>query len=159
VSITFQEEPFAQAYGDAAPSLEKHYEEIAEDKETIGKVDPDLAVYEALEANGRLRVLTARDGGKLVGYYVAILAPSLHYKSILCATEDMYYLDPDYRKGTAGIRLFVEAEKMIRAAKVVLTIAKTKVAHDHGILFQRLGYRPFERVYMKVLEGVGPCAI
>jgi hypothetical protein len=152
MSITFQQEPFEQAYGDAAPALETHYDEIAEDKNVIGRIDPDLTVYRSLEKAGKLRILTARDGEKLVGYYVAFLTRNLHY-NILCATEDMYYLAPEYRQGTLGIKLFIEAEKMIREAKAVITVAKTKVSHNHGIIFERLGYRPFEHVYMKVLNG------
>jgi GNAT superfamily N-acetyltransferase len=151
MSITFQQEPFATAYRDAEPELHRHYDEIAEDKEIIGPIDPDLETYEALDKKDRLRVLTARDNGKLVGYYVAIIGQNMHYKKIRCAIEDMYYLAPEYRKGSLGIRLFVEAEKMVRASQAVITLAKTKVAHDHGIIFKRLGYRPFESVYMKVL--------
>jgi|SRR5579872_224079 len=152
MSLVFQEEPFRQAYRDAEPELLRHYDEIAENKDIIGRIDPDLATYDALNEKGRLRVLTARDGGRLVGYYISVIARNLHY-NIITATEDMYYLSPEYRRGTAGIRLFVEAEKMVRQAGAIITVAKTKVRHDHGPIFERLGYRPFESVYMKVLRG------
>ena len=153
MTVTFQQEPFEKAYRDASEAMVKHYSEIAEEKDTIGPLDPDLAYYRAAEEKGALRILTARDGRKLVGYYVAVVANNKHYQSVLCAVEDMYYLDPEYRAGMVGLRLFLEAEKMMREAKVVISIAKTKVAHDNGRLFEVLKYRPFERVYLKVLEA------
>lgn len=150
--ITFHQEPFAKAYRDASAAIARHYDEIAEDKHIIGLIDPDLEYYAALEKRDMLRVLVARDGNKLVGYYIAVISNNKHYKSVLCATEDMYYLDPDYRKGALGLKLLLEAERMLRETKAVISIAKTKISHDHGVLFERIGYRPFERVYCKILE-------
>jgi hypothetical protein len=41
----------------------------------------------------------------------------------------------------------------MRQEGAVLSTIKTKVAHDHEAFFSALGYRPFERTYLKVLEG------
>jgi hypothetical protein len=153
MSLTFQQERIATFRPEVAATLDRHYEEIAEDKSIIGPLDPDFDAYQDLENKDKLRILTARENGKLIGYYIAILGKSLHYKTIIGAAEDIHYIAPEHRKGTVGIRLLVEAEKMIRAARATLTMAKTKVAHDHGLIFERLGYRPFERVFVKVLKG------
>jgi hypothetical protein len=152
MTVSFREEPIETFYNEVLAILPSHYEEIAEDKNVIGPLDPDFSVYRTLYAAGKLHILAARDDGKLIGYYIAIIGKNLHYRTITVATEDIYYLAPEYRKGTSGLRLFIEAEKMMRAAGAVMSVAKTKVAHDHGSLFQRLGYRHFESVYMKVLK-------
>jgi GNAT superfamily N-acetyltransferase len=154
LAITFQEEPFAVAYADAlaAGCLERHYAEIAENKDTIGPVDPDLDVYDRLDAAGRLHVLTARDGSRLVGYFVGVTGPSMHYRTVVGGHEDMYWLAPEYRRGAAGVRLVIEAEKMLRRKGARVATMRVKLARDHGPVLERLGFRPFERVHIKVLE-------
>jgi len=151
--ITFQTEPFMRAYTDAYPALVRHYDEIAENKEATGPINPDLRAYEALEATGRLRVLTARKDGVIVGYFTFFIGRNLHY-DVTCGTEDIYWLAPEYRGiPKLAIRLFLEAEKIMRSEGVRIATVKTKVANDHEKFFAHLGYRPFERVYVKTMEG------
>jgi GNAT superfamily N-acetyltransferase len=154
LAITFQEEPFAVAYADAHANglLHAHYGEIAENKAAIGPVDPDLDVYGRLDAAGRLHVLTAREGSRLVGYFVGVTGPNMHYRTVIGGHEDMYWLAPEYRRGMAGARLIIEAERMLRRKGARLATMRVKLAHDHGPLLERLGFRAFERVHLKVLE-------
>lgn len=131
--------------------LQDHYEEIAERKDIIGKLDPDYSRYAALEQNKVLHILTARDDGKLIGYYIALIFPMLHYKTIVHSADDIHFIHPQYRKGSLGVRLFLEAEKMIKQYKALLTFVRVKVAHDHGALLERLGYKVVEKLYGKGL--------
>jgi GNAT superfamily N-acetyltransferase len=77
----------------------------------------------------------------------------LHYKSTLHGLVDLYYLLPAYRKGRAGIRLFQEAERALRAWGVVKLQTATKLhAHlDMSRLLAWLGYTNVEKVYSKLL--------
>jgi GNAT superfamily N-acetyltransferase len=151
MTVTFQKEPFWQALHDAEALLPRHFEEIAEDKAINGAPDPDIAHYAALSERGALHTLTARDDGRLVGYYVAIVTNNKHYRTVINGLGDLHYLLPEYRKGRVGIQLLIEAERMMREAGAMVGITKVKLAHDHGPILERLGWRPFERVYAKVL--------
>ena len=52
-----------------------HWEEVANNKDTI-PLDIDWERYRALDDDGSLHVLTARDDGELVGYVMHVIAPS-----------------------------------------------------------------------------------
>lgn len=151
--ISYQLEPFLAAYEEAKPSLVRHYDEIAENKEVIGPICPDLVAYLAIEKAGKLRVLTARNDGQIVGYFAFLISRNLHY-DVKGSTEDIYWIAPEYRGvPRLAIRMFLEAEKIMRSDGALISTVKTKVANDHEKFFAHLGYRPFERVYCKVLGG------
>jgi GNAT superfamily N-acetyltransferase len=151
MTVTFQKEPFWQALHDAEALLPRHFDEIAEFKVILGEPDPDIEEYARLSERKALHVLTARDDGRLVGYYVATVTHNRHYRKVTNGVDDLYFLAPEYRRGRVGVQLFLEAERMMREAGAMIGIAKVKVAHDHGPILERLGWRPFERVYAKAL--------
>lgn len=152
MSVTFQREPFWPWLEEAQPLLARHFDEIAENKALHPRLDLDFTRYKMLDAAGKLHVLTARDDGKLVGYYIAQVDHNLHYRHVVAGTDDAHYLAPEYRKGRTGIRLFIAAEAMMREIGVMIGIARVKEAHNHGAILQRLGWRPFERVYCKIMR-------
>lgn len=155
MSLTFREEPFALALAEAERRglLARHFEEIGGNKALTGAPDPNMAVYGAIDAAGKLRTLTARnERGELVGYYNVILDTMLHYQDVTLALEDLYWLAPEYRRGPAGMRFLLAAEQMIRGCKVDVALIKTKAAHDKGPVLERLGWTLFERTYCKVMR-------
>jgi integrase len=144
---------FSACIDEALPLLQQHYEEIALNKD-ITPLEPNWSAYVFLEQQSLLHIVTARDeGGKLVGYSAYILAKrNLHY-AFSIAESDIFYLDPAHRKGLNGAHLLRFAEKSLRMIGVERIVTKTKLApeHDLGLLLERLGFTPIERVYSKVL--------
>lgn len=65
---------------------------------------PDRVAYEQLELLGLLSAVGVYHRGELVGFAGVVFAPSLH-NSKLVANVDTLWLDPEYRLGTAGLRL------------------------------------------------------
>lgn len=149
MTVTFRKEPFWPAFAEAQLLLDRHFDEIAENKALLQQPDPNIDKYRILDNAGMLHLLAVRDGAKLVGYYVAIVDHNLHYRTILTGVDDLHYLAPEYRKGRVGIQLFIEAEKMLREIRVMLGLMRVKEAHNHGAILERLGWRPMERVYCK----------
>lgn len=148
--VTYAVEPWRQYKAEALCLWPQHWQEIAIDREAIPlKVDYDQ--YDALDAIGALHVLVARSAGKIVGYWLGIIRPHLHYADSLSAFTDIYYILPEYRKGRVGINLFKEAEKTLRARGVQKVFTGTKVHLDMGRVFEHLGYRKTEVLYTKVL--------
>lgn len=147
-STIFAVEKFSDAYPEAKELLELHWDEVAPYKELL-TVNPDLQMYETLERAGKLCVITARHMGKLIGYVVMMLHAHHHYSHVLVAVEDIHFLHADYRKGSAGLRLLAAAEiEMVRRGAQVMML-RTKVSHDHGLLFTRLGYVAQDIIYTK----------
>lgn len=149
--ITFQLEPFDNAYADAAELLKLHYAEIAPFKDLF-KIKCNVVFYRKLEEAGTLRVVTARHDGRLVGYFVFVIARHPHYMDTLVANEDMKFLLPDYRGGT-GMRLIKFAEDMARAVGCKVILQRSKAKSEHGPMYRRLGYELMDEIYAKRLDG------
>ena len=70
--------------------------------------------------------------------------------------SDIFWLDPSYRQGWAGIRLLKLTEKGLKeiGVKVLHFNAKLHFEASRGTigkLFERMGYRPVETVYSKFI--------
>ena len=150
--IEYKEQTFDQVIDEIKPLLESHYEEIALDRDVI-KLNPDYDMYKKLCDAGVMRIMTARDDGKLVGYCIVVIKYHLHYKDSLTAIDDIFYVSKDYRKGTTGVKLFIKTEEMLKGYGVQRVIMNTKLHHDVGAIFTRLGYKETERVFTKIIGG------
>jgi GNAT superfamily N-acetyltransferase len=148
--ITFRQELLNTTEDEAKELLELHYAEIALNKDKI-KLNPNWEAYHELEDNNNLKIFTARDSGKLVGYFVVIVGTSLHYKDHLFAENDILYLHKDYRKGWTGIRLIRFVENCMLEDGVSLMKINTKVHQNFGVILDRLGFNNTEEVYTKYL--------
>ena len=94
--MIYAQETLAQALTEMKPLFAEHWEEIAWRKDKIA-LAPDYAAYVALETIGVFKLYTARREGALIGYACWFVSPLLHYKTTLCATNDIVYVDPRYR--------------------------------------------------------------
>lgn len=148
--ITYQQEFLATCRDDCQELIRLHWEEIALNQEKI-KLNPDWDSYETLEMNDSLKIFTARDGSKLVGYFVVLVGRSLHYKDHIFAENDILYLHQDYRKGYTGIKLIKFAEKCLKEDGVSILKVNTKVHQPFDSLMSFLKFNLIERVYTKYL--------
>lgn len=152
MSLTFQRESYSTIACEFPLLYKRHFDEIAHDKAAI-PLAPDWDQYVALDRSGCLFVVTARDkDGVLVGYYFATVMRGLHNRLSTMAKTDMFYLLPEHRKGTNGFSLLRKVEALLWQAGADKIIIQTKLAHDCGTLFRRLGFEPIETVYTKVKE-------
>ena len=141
-------EPFSFLQ-DLEPMFPAHYEELCVTKEF--PLEPDYDAYRRIADAGQLVCIVGMDGDEVMGYIVFIVQPHLHYKSCLTAYEDIYYLKPEYRKGSTGIRMFKYAEKVLASVKVNRIIMHTKVHQDNSRLFEYLGYKNSDKLFTKIL--------
>ena len=149
--IRFDRATFAEIEAEIAPLWAAHWAEIGQDRDRV-PLDPDLAKYRALDAGGFLEITAARRDGALVGYVFSVVDTHLHYRSTLCAGQDLRYLRTDCRGGRTALRLAEAHEAQLRARGVVKAFANVKRAHDRdGRLFEHLGWTPSETLFTKVL--------
>lgn len=148
--IAIQKESLGDVRAEIAPLLEMHYQELTCHKEAI-KLAPMWGQYEAIEKAGKLAVFTARESGDLVGYAAFFVAPHLHYADTLCATNDVLFLHPLYRRGATGIRLIRYCEDELKKAGVGKLTWHIKHSLDWSPILMRMGYASEEVMVGKIL--------
>jgi len=129
--------------------IKDHYEELSVTK--TYPLDPDWDAYKQILDVARLKFVTCKEDGKLIGYIIYFVMPHLHYKTCLTAFEDIYFLKKEYRKGRVGIRMFQFAEKLLKEQGINRIIYNTKVHSDNSSLFEYLGYSFMDKVFTKLL--------
>ena len=144
--ITAHVEPWPQFVEEAKPLFPEHWAELALNTDKV-PLDPQYDVYDAADARGEVLVVTLRELGALVGYYIGFIRPGLHYKTCLTAQMDIFWVRPEYRGRGAGVILFRFVEETLRARGVQRLFVGTKCHKDAGWLFERLGYQEVERYF------------
>lgn len=132
------------------PLLVRHWREVALNHADV-PLDIDEAGYKRLDDCGSLHIVTVRRDGLLIGYHVAIVTPHLHYASTLHGITDVYWIAPECRHGVTAMRMFQCVERELKKLGVKKLFTATKLHLDQGPLFERLGYRPVERLYGKII--------
>ena len=127
----------------------EHYEELCVTKEF--PYEPDYPAYKRMAEAGMLRCITCRNDAQLIGYFIFIVTPHLHYKSCVTAIEDLYFVTKEFRKGRVGIKLFQYAEQVLKDRGVKRIVMHTKVHLDNTRLFEYLGYKMTDKVFTKML--------
>lgn len=149
--ITYQLEKFAETFDEALPLLRAHHAEVGVHRHKV-PLAPQVSEYLAYEAADAMSLVTAREEGRLVGYYLCLVKPHLHYGSTLHAFTDLYYIDPAYRaRPRVAWRLFDAVEEVLRERGAQRIITTTKLTLDRGRFLEGRGYTETDRVYMKLL--------
>lgn len=151
----FQWERFPNIAAELPPLFKRHWQEVATNQDAV-PLEIDWQRYYEMDLARVLHVLTVRVSGLLVGYLFVFIHPHQYYASTLHAQTDLYWLDPVFRRGSIGIRMFRELETYLRAhgVKVIMTNVKLHFQKERGTLgklFERLGYVPEDVLYSKVL--------
>ncbi len=148
--IKYTVETLDECLEDMKPLLEKHYDEIAMYRDKI-EFDPDYDMYYNLEAIGSLHMVTVRDDGNLVGYYVSFIHHNLHYKQNKFSVNDILFVHPDYRGSSVAYRMlkFVEAELRKIGCTVMTLHMKTDFPFEP--LCEAVGMDKAEYTYTKYI--------
>lgn len=150
--LTFQEEKWVEAFPDMQRLFPAHYAELALDQESV-KLSPNIEMYEEADKKGLMHLVTARNDGHLVGYFVAAVLPHLHYREAGPMSQtDAYFVDPGYRVGGCGAKLLMFAEESLREKGVKKIYISTKLHSNHSELFEKLGYKATDVVFTKLLR-------
>ena len=146
--ITAQVEPYQKCLPELMACYDLHWEELALNKDKV-PLDPQYDVYEARDNAGQVMVVTLREAGRLVGYFIGFVAPGLHYKTCLTLTMDIFWTHPDIRNGFGGVKLFRCVEKEAKRRGVHRMFYGSKMHKDASRLFAFLKMDPVEMYYTK----------
>lgn len=126
-----------------------HFNEVESKKDKI-PYNVDKAMAKALFEADLLHIVTARDEGKLVGYFLSLVSPDL-LTSELSAKEIGIFLHPDYRGSTLFIRMVKHTEKTLASLGIRQMLIMFKEGHNDQ-LPEKIGFEKTETVYQKILE-------
>ena len=146
--ITAQVEPYIKCLPELMECYDLHWEELALNKDKV-PLDPQYDLYEARDDAGQLLLVTLRETGRLVGYFIGFIAPGFHYKTCLTLTMDIFWTHPDVRGGFSGVKLFRLVEKEAKRRGVHRMFYGSKMHKDASRLFQFLKMDPVEMYYTK----------
>lgn len=148
--LTAQVETLREGLEELKPLLPVHWKKLALNQDFV-PLDPQYEIYLNRESAGQVVYVTLRDMGRLVGYWVAFLAPGLHYKTCLTGIMDIWNVLPEYENGRAALILMraVEKEYLRRGANRLF--AGEKLHKPCGRLFEAFGYEKCEMTYTKWL--------
>lgn len=118
--------------------------------------NPDKDRYVYNNQVGFFHLLTARDGPRLVGYFGLYLSPSMH-SQLMTATEDTFFIHPDYRQGRLALRMLRHVEQFCRDHAVHELLFSCELDNTSGIkgLLGLLDYEPVIVQYRKRLPPPG----
>lgn len=118
-------------------------------------LEPDWAEYQRLQEKGQLIFVAARSKrGRVAGYAIIVLRPHMHYAGAKVAYDDAHYLAPKYRSQGWGKKMIQYAEKVALAAGAKVFSMRTKAGeHNHGHIFESMGYQLTDLVYLKDLTN------
>lgn len=95
--------------------------------------------------------LLVSGGEELTGMAAAMAYPA-YFNGQRVAQELFWWVDPSARGGMAGIKLLRHLEDWARSVEAVaLTMVCLPIDSPAESVYQRSGYRPSERSYMKAL--------
>ena len=141
----FAVEPIAEVWDEVVGLAKQHYCETQLYRHSQ-PFNPSFERYKHYNEAGCYIQFTVRDAGRMVGYGGAYIMPSMHTQRII-ATEDTWYLLPEYRKGWTALKFFRFMQEECRkrgAEDVTLTVPE---GIGTGVLCERLGYTKIATVY------------
>lgn len=144
--ITIMAESFEERLPELLPVLPLHYEELALNQDKV-PLAPQYDVYLERDRRGELMFVVVRDAGELIGYFIGFVAPGLHYQTCLTLTTDIFFIHPDHRGNSTGMKLFKAVEDEAKRRGVQRMFVGSKTHLDASYLFERLGYTKVETYY------------
>ena len=150
----FQVEAFDDALiAEAQPLLQRHWEELARDKEDT-PLDPDYEMYKRADRAGLFLVMTVRDEAqRLVGYAGYFMRPHPHYKAFKWAVSDLLMIMSEHRNVGLGMRLIDFIETTLKSMGVQRVHTTTKIMFPAlGRLLVACGHERIEAGYAKRLD-------
>lgn len=149
--FVFQAERLRDIIEEIHPLHEAHFQETEKHRLGFG-LDVDYDAMLGYESRGQLVQFTCRiPDGKLVGNIRMYINKSLH-TGTLYASEDTYYVLPEYRQGFAALRFWQFMEDCLKSIGVREIRTDSKVLNKVHKLNEYCGYKHVANKYVKVFE-------
>lgn len=152
--ITAQVESFRLALPEIDRLIRGHWQDLALFKDRM-PLAPQYPEYIERENQGRLFLATVRRDGQIAAYYIAQVAPGLHYGTTLTAHLDVMYIVPDMKGRGVVLPLMRCVERELKRRRVALWYSGYKIHNPQQLpeVLSLLGFQPAD-TYMA--KWIGP---
>lgn len=110
-AMTLQTEDFATWLKDARPMIEDHLVLVGEAPDDWRR--KNLPLMQRLHDAGAMQIMTARSNGRMFGYLMTLISPSLTSQSVTSASNLTFFASPDATPGL-GMKLQRAALKALK---------------------------------------------
>lgn len=144
--IVIQSESFDTFLEDGTKLFEQHCTLVGEKSSQWDK--KNIPLMRKLYGAGALQVTTARSNGRMFGYLVSLISPSLVSKDVLSGVHTTFYADPSFPG--LGLKLQRAANIALKDKNVTEIIMQAGVRGSGdriGSLYKRLGAEEFGQLY------------
>lgn len=149
--MRYQRESLADSWDDICALGKAHWHET-EAYRHAQVFNPDKARYLHFEQIGIYHQFTARDGDVLAGYGGIYVMPSMHTQKLI-ASEDTYFLLPEYRKGRNAIGFLKFIENYLKDLGCVEFSVSTKLSNPRAErIIEYLKFKFVEKRWSKHYE-------
>ncbi len=148
--LVLAEEPFAQAWPDAARLAAEHANEVDGGIEPRRKWNPDTELMALMNLQGSFPVYTAREqvSGRLAGYITWTLTPDPESKGLLIGLMGPWYAEPGSRCGGRLMKMSIRELKK-RGVQCLFPHHRTQGrGADLGPFFKLLGAQHIQNNYI-----------
>jgi hypothetical protein len=147
--VTIQEEALFPFVHDAEQLFKEHCVAVGEPEDQWRQ--KNLPMIGLLSRMGLWHIVTARINGRVFGYLMTIIGPSLENINTLVGTQNLYFVSKDAH---SGMRLGMKLQKASIAAlkargvsEIIMRAGVRGTGSRQGVLFKRLGAEPFGQLY------------
>lgn len=145
--MTFSIEPFDDFYRDGKLLFNDHSMRVGE--HPASHASKNLPLMRLLDDMGAMQILTARSNGRMFGYLMTLLSPSLEAEHLPTGIQTLFYASPDVPG--LGMRLQRESMRKLRerGIKEIHMRAGTRGSGSRiSSMFRRLGAEKTGDLYM-----------
>lgn len=144
--FTFQDESIDRWYAGATVLFREHMSQTGQDIEDWSR--KNLPLGRRLDAAGAMQIMTARSNGRMFGYVMSIIGPSLDDPNALVAQQMPIFADPSCPG--LGMKLQRASIAALRRKGIteVLGRAGTRGSGPKsGVMYRRLGFQDAGQMY------------
>lgn len=144
--VTFEVEPFARFYQDAEPLFREHLTQTEQSPDDHAR--KNLPLLQMLDDHGALQCLTARVNGRMFGYLMTVIGPSLDSPDVIQGEHTIFFASPAVRG--LGMRLQRAALEKLRERgvhEVIMRAGHRGSGPRLGTFYRRLGAEEYGQYY------------
>jgi hypothetical protein len=144
--FAFQDEPFDRWYRDAVPLFREHMAQTGQDIEDWSR--KNIPLLRRLDDGGAMQIITARSNGRMFGYLMAVISPTLDDPNALMANHLPVFASPDCPG--LGMKLQRASIEALRSKGVTEVFGRAGIRGSGprlGAAYRRLGFEEAGQLY------------